>query len=674
MILVVFLPIFYASDVVCESHGSWRPFIPPKNIKEVNIPSNFEDALKSSAFVDKTGFIREFFASKEPLYISAPHGFGKSTTIDMLRKFSEAKVDVNGTLIDRNSTRDYNMFLDKRLEVTRDSSFFSKHFCQYPVLELRFKYLMASRSLGEFERFFRAVVVVASKEHSYLTRSSKLTQEERQRYSIIYNNTLKSAPEAMAKEMTALLHAHHKKKCIVLIDDFDSSLVQVLASHRIFISDVQAIFEMLQKFLTVVVKKNDHLEKALVTGCVHLVSETAEDPKDVGIRNVVFGQDEKIAQYFGYTNDEVMHLCRKTKKDRQLDVLRAWYGGYAVRTSSMKLFNMISISKFFKTGNIASYWEGGNATKGLDFIFDYKIIGDEVRRALSYGTLLRIKVGHPFSRIFSVKAIVGLVEKARAFYEGKDVDSLMSQRELLLKYLTDHGYFSAWYDVARNKEVFSATIPNYEVRGLLDGFIYTPLFFESKYNLTEVTIGAFIQSLFNLTQDKSGYKDLAMAMSKLITDDPTIEGAAEWIRMLAVFADYSQKFEYIGREMLPNKEEGQNLIIITKEPELPNGKGPRTGILIRVMTDKKKLAQVALEDILKHGHQRVFEEKLKMLPIGNKILIGMHLAKNKLVTLRYLDGSTNIKKARDATSAEQSPKRHFWQKLFGKKTDSPQES
>nr|XP_018902073.1 PREDICTED: uncharacterized protein LOC109033760 [Bemisia tabaci] len=652
MILVVFLPIFCASDVVCESHGSWRPFIPPKNIKEVNVPSNFEDALKSSAFVDKTGFIREFFASKEPLYISAPHGFGKSTTIDMLRKFSEAKVDVNGTLIDRNSTRDYNMFLDKRLEVTRDSSFFSKHFCQYPVLELRFKYLMASHSLGEFERFFRAVVVVASKEHSYLTRSSKLTKEERQRYSIIYNNTLKSAPEVMAKEMTALLHAHFKKKCIVLIDDFDSSLVQVLASHELPIGDARAIFEMLQKFLTVVVKKNNHLEKALITGCVHLVSEAADaHPGGVGIRNVVFGQDEKIARYFGYTDDEVLYLSRKTNKDYLMDVIRAWYGGYIVMNSKIRLFNMISISTFFKTGNMSSFWADGpevNSTKSISFIFDYKIIGDEVRKSLSQD-VIRIKLGSPLSRAFSVEAIVGLVEEAW-LYKETNGDRLMTQKGLLMKYLTDHGYYSAFYDLdPAHDQVFSAFIPNYEIRGLLDSFIYTPLFFKSKYNLTEVAIGAFIQSLFNLTQAESGYKDLAMAMSKLIANVPTGEGAAEWIRMLAIFADYSEKFEFIGREMLPDKEQGQNLIIITKEPELPNGKGPRTGILIRVMTDEGS-AQVALADILRHGYQGIFEEKLKMLPIGNKILIGVHLASDQLVSMRYLNGSTNIEHARNATS------------------------
>ncbi|RZC41314.1 AAA-ATPase like domain containing protein, partial [Asbolus verrucosus] len=69
-----------------DSSPESGPSNPEKDLFAFNT-SKFEEIVKLESFVDKSLFIKAFFQTKDPVLVTAPSRFGKSTNMNILKQF-----------------------------------------------------------------------------------------------------------------------------------------------------------------------------------------------------------------------------------------------------------------------------------------------------------------------------------------------------------------------------------------------------------------------------------------------------------------------------------------------------------------------------------------------------------------------------------------------------------
>ena len=91
---------------------------------------------ESSIFVDKSLFIEEIINSKDEVtLITMPRRWGKSSNIEMLKKFLEIQVDENGTVIeDKKETLNYKLFAGGKIQIKREGVKYDVHAHTRPLI------------------------------------------------------------------------------------------------------------------------------------------------------------------------------------------------------------------------------------------------------------------------------------------------------------------------------------------------------------------------------------------------------------------------------------------------------------------------------------------------------------------------------------------------------------
>lgn len=98
--------------------------------------SDFGDVVIVYVFVEKTMLIKAILEGTDKILITALSRFGKSTNMNMLKKFVEIQVDEKGKPIDEQFSSNYKIFKD--LQIFRNIDFLKKHFNQWPVIYVNF--------------------------------------------------------------------------------------------------------------------------------------------------------------------------------------------------------------------------------------------------------------------------------------------------------------------------------------------------------------------------------------------------------------------------------------------------------------------------------------------------------------------------------------------------------
>ncbi|MBQ3643422.1 MAG: PD-(D/E)XK nuclease domain-containing protein, partial [Candidatus Riflebacteria bacterium] len=147
-----------------------------------------------------------------------------------------------------------------------------------------------------------------------------------------------------------------------------------------------------------------------------------------------------MAEYFGFTEDEVKALC--TRFNRDFDEIKAWYDGYLM-PGNVHLYNPCSVVQAMDGGKLQGYWVATSSFEALRIPINLNING------------LRKTV---------IELIGGARISANVSRFENDTNSIKRKDEALTL-LVHLGYLG--YD-EENGEVF---IPNREIRGEFDNAI-----------------------------------------------------------------------------------------------------------------------------------------------------------------------------------------------------------
>ncbi|MCM1507890.1 MAG: ATP-binding protein [Ruminococcus flavefaciens] len=296
------------------------------------IPIGIEDFKeiidKRFYLVDKTLLIKDILdsAAKVTLF-TRPRRFGKTLNMSMLRRYFE-------------KTDEDNSYLFDGLKISGAGEKYSSYIGQYPVISISLKSMKQTSYELAFAEF-KNMIANEIWRHKELLNSDILMPMSRNKLEMICNGTADDTVYSTSlKLLSDCLCAVYGKNVIVLIDEYDVPLENAYFNgfYDNMVNLIRSVFES-------VLKTNDSLEFAVLTGCLRISKESIF----TGLNNlkVYSVTDNMFSQYFGFTEYEVKQIAEYYGIEYCFDDLKIWYDGYIF--GETEIYNPWSVLNYIFT-------------------------------------------------------------------------------------------------------------------------------------------------------------------------------------------------------------------------------------------------------------------------------------------------------------------------------------
>ena len=307
-------------------------------------------------YVDKTLFIKELLQNwgKVNLF-TRPRRFGKSLNMSMLKYFFETGKDPK---------------LFEGLKIMREKALCEKYMGKFPVISISLK-SVDGRNFESASVALRTLIGNEAGRFDFLRNSANLSNDEKEAYAQltevgssqggVYTMTEKMA-EASLQTLSQLLEKHYGQKVILLIDEYDVPLDKAFQGGY-----YDEMVSLIRNLLGNVLKTNDSLYFAVLTGCLRISKESIFT--GLNNLNVMTISDPYFCDSFGFTEDDVTELLNYYGLDDFHDTVRDWYDGYQFGDTSVYCpWDVIKYAQILlkdKRAEPENYWAN---TSGNDLI------------------------------------------------------------------------------------------------------------------------------------------------------------------------------------------------------------------------------------------------------------------------------------------------------------------
>lgn len=344
---------------------------------------NFEEfPAENFYYVDKTMFIAELLENwgKVNLF-TRPRRFGKTLNMSMLKCFFEIGCDKK---------------LFNGLKIAQEKKLCEKYMGKFPVISISLKNVDGLN----FEAAGAALKNIIGKEamrFQFLQDSDQLSNAEKDSYRrlirigtnspAIYDMTDPVLTDSL-QALSHLLAKHYDCKVILLIDEYDVPLDK--AFHAGYYEEMVSL---LRNLLGNVLKTNDDLYFAVLTGCLRISKESIFT--GLNNLNVMTISDPYFCDSFGFTEEEVMELLHYYGAEELHDTVRNWYDGYQFGDLSIYCpWDVIKYTQILlrdKSAEPENYWAN---TSGNDLIRRLlkradQTTRDEIEQLINGGSIVK---------------------------------------------------------------------------------------------------------------------------------------------------------------------------------------------------------------------------------------------------------------------------------------------
>ena len=275
-------------------------------------------------FVDKSLLIREIINGNKVVLLPRPRRFGKTLNMTMLRYFFEKYHEDRG-------------YLFKNLAIS-DQQDCMKHQGQYPVIFISLKDVKGT-SWDESKKRLTEKIGELIAQFKYVEPTLE------QIYHNGFQTILSGHPDdaslkASLKNLITWLYNYHKKPVIVLIDEYDSPMIEAW-THDYY----QEMAEFMRSWLGGGLKHENAqaLYRAVITGILRVAKESIfSDLNNLFVSTTLL--PNTISSLFGFTEDEVMQILKSSNLTDQAETIREWYDGYLF--GSKTIYNPWSVSMY----------------------------------------------------------------------------------------------------------------------------------------------------------------------------------------------------------------------------------------------------------------------------------------------------------------------------------------
>ena len=448
---------------------------------------------KDKYYVDKTLLIKDILGTDDTgVYLfTRPRRFGKSMNLSMLDAFLNMQYKGN-TWFDGLAISDYPEF--------------ERYKNAFPVIHLDLGVADAD-DFDEFLGGMRKAVAKAFRPHRYLLDWPELSNTVRSLFEIFDSETVPLSRDMLKYSVNNLSYAlaeYHGKPPVILIDEYDRAVSNAFGeeSH-------ERMMSFLAKFMYASIKDNNNRQMVYVTGVMQIAKQSIFS----GLNNIVINNvlSKRSDERFGFTESEVKTILDNYGYGDRFDVAKAWYDGY--RFGDAEVYNPFSIMYFVDQDcEPKAYW----VNSGRDVL-----IRDLLKSITSekYTEIMKLVTGG---------SILSDLEEAFPYEvikrSGQPLYSLMVMSGYLNAVPTDE-------KVARRGRLFRLSIPNEEVRELVDGLMdkvypidtndfveFNRAVLEEDALAMETTLTRIMAGASYLNLKESTYQAVVMTLMNMLSD------------------------------------------------------------------------------------------------------------------------------------------------------------
>ena len=385
------------------------------------IPIGIDDFKKirenSYYYIDKTNFIEEIGKNVgKTLLFTRPRRFGKTLNISMLKYFFDIK----------NKEENKKLFQNLYIE---NSDFFKEQGA-YPVVYISLKGIKADTWESSFF-LIKSLISSIYNEFEYIRE--KLNESQLESFNKIWLKKDDGEYRNALKNLTSFLYEYYKKEVILLIDEYDSPLIN--AYEYGFYDEAVLFFKV---FYGEALKTNPYLRMGIMTGIIRVIKAGIfSDLNNLKVYSIL---EKEYSDFYGFTQEEVEKALKDFNIEYELPEVKAWYDGY--RFGNSDVYNPWSILNFIQSEELRAYWI---ETSGNFLIND-------ILKNVSIETIEILE--HLFNGISMEENISG----------NSDLSVLMGEDEIW-ELLLFSGYLTIDEKIGESYEdIYTLRLPNREVK------------------------------------------------------------------------------------------------------------------------------------------------------------------------------------------------------------------
>lgn len=350
--------------------------------------SNFTEIRQNNYYyIDKTGLIENLLQNNlaKATLITRPRRFGKTLAMYMLADFFDIRKD-SGALFDG-------------LYISQKNELCAEWMNQYPVIFLTFKNI-DGRSFETAYDMLTLELADLFKQHTYLLESDQIDSSDKEIFERIKDNRASVAEiKKSLALLSRLLTQYFHQTAILLLDEYDVPIAKADTKGY-----YDQMLEVISPLLGMVLKDNEFLKFAVITGCLRITKESIFTGTNNFITDTI--SDNRYNEYFGFAQQEVTKLLTDTQCEDCTSIIQKWYDGY--RFGNMDIYcpwDVLNyIQKVKSTGNKTpeNFWEHTsdnavirtflertdfNVTEKFEALLNGGVIHEKIEENLTYNTL-----------------------------------------------------------------------------------------------------------------------------------------------------------------------------------------------------------------------------------------------------------------------------------------------
>ena len=539
------------------------------------IPIGIDDFKKirenNYYYIDKTNFIEEIGKNVgKTLLFTRPRRFGKTLNMSMLKYFFDIKNK------EENKKLFQNLYIEK-------SDFFKEQGA-YPVVYISLKGIKADTWESSFF-LIKSLISSIYNEFEYIRE--KLNESQLDSFNKIWLKKDDGEYRNALKNLTSFLYEYYKKEVILLIDEYDSPLIN--AYEHGFYDEAVLFFKL---FYGEALKTNPYLRMGIMTGIIRVIKAGIfSDLNNLKVYSIL---EKEYSDFYGFTQEEVEKALKNFNIEYELPEVKAWYDGY--RFGNSDVYNPWSILNFIQSEELRPYWI---ETSGNFLIND-------ILKNVSTETIEILE--HLFNGISMEENISG----------NSDLSVLMREDEIW-ELLLFSGYLTIDEKIGESYEdVYTLRLPNREVKE----------FFRKKFidvNFGESTFRKSMEAL-----KKNNIKDFEKYLQNILLKSASFHDTKSEIFYHGLILGM---MFYLDRDYIvkSNEESGLGRYDVSIEPRNKNN---RAYILEFKVTkneeDLEKESKEAIEQII----SKKYDTSLKERGLKEIVFLGIAFC-GKLLKVNY---------------------------------------
>ena len=317
--------------------------------------SDFKEIIENNYYyIDKTKLIEDIlhYRAKVNLF-TRPRRFGKTLNMSMIKYFFDIE------------NKEGNRKLFEGLSISESEHMQEQG--QYPVIYISFRN-MEEVSWENSHIAIRQLISNMYDEFKFIRED--MDERELFYFDNVWFNKDIADWKGSLKALTKYLYEYYGKKAVVLIDEYDTPIIQAYQERY-----YRQAISFFKKFYGDAMKDNEYLQFGIMTGILRIAKEGIfSGLNNLKVNNIF---SEKYSEYYGLTENEVVEAVKYYGLEYKMEDVREWYDGY--QFGETEIYNPWSIINFLDEKKLRPYWIGVSGNKTIYDLLgkaDKKVIED----------------------------------------------------------------------------------------------------------------------------------------------------------------------------------------------------------------------------------------------------------------------------------------------------------